>query len=98
MVETIISVLVGAAITWLVSKHYYKRAGNELKTETEKLKNLTEMILRWLEVDGNNIKVIRDSSGKPANLARIVEPAESVGVSACITSFVHKSGEEDSRT
>jgi len=81
VIGTIISILIGAAITWLVSWYYYKRAGDGLKAEAARLQRTNEMILRWLEVDGNNIKVIRDDDGKPVSLARTADFTDSISVS-----------------
>jgi hypothetical protein len=83
MFETIISVLIGAAITWLVSWYYYKQAGDGLKVESEKLQHTNEMTLRWLEVDENNIKIIRDDDGRPVSLARTASVTDSITAS-CI--------------
>lgn len=82
MIVTIISVLIGAAITWFVSWYYYKRAGDGLKVEAEKLQYTNEMILRWLEVDGNNIRIIRDDAGKPVSLARTAGVTDSISISS----------------
>ncbi|WP_141400769.1 hypothetical protein [Pseudoxanthomonas wuyuanensis] len=81
MIYTIISILIGAGITWLVSWYYYKRAGDGLKAEADRLQRTNEMILRWLEVDGNNIKIIRDDHGKPVSLARTVNVTDAISVS-----------------
>lgn len=81
MFETIISILIGATITWLVSRYYYKKAGGELKAEANNLQRTNEMILRWLEVDGNNIRIIRDDDGKPDSLARTDTVTDSISVS-----------------
>ena len=49
MIETIVSVLVGAVITFLVSRHYYKRAGDDLRLEAQSLHKQTQLILVSLE-------------------------------------------------
>lgn len=95
---SVLSVLIGAGVTWLVSRHYYKRAGDELKNEADKLRHVNEMILRWLEVDGNNIKVIRDESGKPVSLARTTESSDSLSVSCSIVGIRLERVDDEPRT
>lgn len=52
MEETLIGCLIGALVTWIVSYAYYKRAGDDLKRETENLHNQTQLILTALEQGG----------------------------------------------
>lgn len=52
MQETLVGCLIGAAITWLVSYAYYKRAGDDLKWEARKLEHQTQLILTALEQGG----------------------------------------------
>jgi hypothetical protein len=64
-VEILISILsmaIGAIITWLVSKHYYQKAGQELKIEATELKKLNTLMLRALENAGLT-KFNRDKNG-----------------------------------
>ena len=75
-----LGVLIGALITWLLAWYYYKRAGDELRVEADKLQHTNEMILRWLEVDGNNIKVVRAADGKPVSLARETSMSDVVSI------------------
>ena len=98
MIATIVSILIGAAITWLVSWYYYKRAGDGLKAEAEKLQRTNEMILRWLEVDGNNIKIIRDADGKPVSLAREASFSDAVSVSLAPTGGSLRTVADEPRT
>lgn len=44
----LISISVGAFITWIVSKYYYEKAGNELKKETEILRYNNWTLARFL--------------------------------------------------
>lgn len=97
MIETILSVLIGAAITWLVSWYYYKRAGDELKIEAERLQRTNEMILRWLEVDGNNIKIIRDDAGNPVSLARAADFSDSISASCSVVGMKLETVIDESR-
>jgi hypothetical protein len=50
--ETAVGILIGAAITWLVSRNYYQKAGRELREEAEKLRKKIDMVLRALEIAG----------------------------------------------
>lgn len=52
MLETLLGCLIGAVITWLVSYAYYKRAGDDLKCEAQKLHDQTQLILIGLEQGG----------------------------------------------
>jgi uncharacterized membrane protein YciS (DUF1049 family) len=60
---TVLSMIIGAAITWLVARHYYIRAGKELKQESAELRRLTTLVLHSME-DTNLAELNRDSSGR----------------------------------
>jgi hypothetical protein len=59
----IASTFIGASITWWVSRHYYKKAGDDLRVEAEELKKLNEMVLRALE-EANVVTIRRDENGR----------------------------------
>lgn len=59
----VLGIAVGAFITWRVSKHYYERAGRELRDESEALRGLVGMILRAMQNAGL-AKIKRDEKGK----------------------------------
>lgn len=59
----VLGIAVGAFITWRVSKHYYERAGRELRNESEALRGLVGMILRAMQNAGL-AKIKRDEKGK----------------------------------
>lgn len=59
----VLGVAVGAFITWRVSKHYYERAGRELREESEALRGLVGMILRAMQNAGL-AEIKRDEKGK----------------------------------
>jgi hypothetical protein len=40
VIETLVGIVVGGLITWLVSYRYYKKAGDELRHEAESLRKL----------------------------------------------------------
>jgi len=67
MVSAFVGVAIGGVITWLVSRYYYKKAGNELKQEATELRRLTNVVLRGLE-DAGSVKLNRDTSGKVIGL------------------------------
>lgn len=48
-IGTIAGVVIGGLITWLVAWLYYKKAGDELKTETGRIRKLNNLICRGLE-------------------------------------------------
>lgn len=59
---TVVSIFVGAVITWAVAHIYYKRAGDQLRAEAANLRELVSMILTSMEHQGL-AKLNRDSAG-----------------------------------
>ena len=49
---TLVSMVVGAGVTWLVAWLYYRRAGSELRAEAAELRRLTTVVLDALEAGG----------------------------------------------
>ena len=82
----ITQIFIGAAITWLAAWWYYRKAGNELRDEAKGLRKLSKMILRWLEVDGKNIKLVRDEEGEPQATARTIELTEALQIGVTLVS------------
>lgn len=74
----ITQIFIGAGITWIAAWWYYRKAGNELRDEAMGLRKLSKMILRWQEVDGQNIKLVRDEDGEPQGIARTVELTDAI--------------------
>ena len=64
LVVSVAGVLIGSLITWLVSRHYYKRAGDELREEAAFLHKSTNAIIYFLQNPDAEIEVKRDSSGR----------------------------------
>lgn len=60
--ETVISVLIGALITWFVSLLYYKKAGRDLSREAAELKRLNKIMLLGME-HNNWLKLSKDKEG-----------------------------------
>ena len=73
LIHPLTSLLIGAGITWFFAWRYYKKAGDELKAESERLYKLSHIILRWLENNGKDIEVIRDQAGNPKSLRHFVD-------------------------
>lgn len=65
---TLLSMFVGAGITWLASWRYYKKAGDELKAETALLKKANMAIAYMLEHPGADIEIKRNEAGNPVAL------------------------------
>jgi hypothetical protein len=78
IVPLLVGVVIGGVITWLVSRHYYKKAGDELKREATELRRLTNLVLHGLE-DAGSVKLNRDTSGKVIGLI-IEASAKATGV------------------
>ena len=60
--STLLSILIGALLTWGFAHVYYKRAGDELLNEAQDLRKLISMLLTSLEQQGL-AKLNRDSAG-----------------------------------
>lgn len=60
--QPLLGVIAGGLITWLVSRHYYKRAGDELREEAKALRNQTRIILLALE-DMGYVTLNKDEHG-----------------------------------
>ncbi len=82
---TVISMAIGALITWWVAKHYYQKAAKELEIETSELKKLNILILRAIESAGL-AKFNRDKHG---NIKGMV-----IGLSGKIAVKSHFSAED----
>ncbi len=59
----VLGVAAGALITWQVASQYYERASRELKSETQALRGLTQMILRAMQ-DAGLARIRKDEKGK----------------------------------
>lgn len=63
MTELLLGIVVGGLVTWAVAHVYYKRAGDELRTEAAELRKLISMVLTAMEHQGL-AKLSRDSTGR----------------------------------
>jgi hypothetical protein len=64
----IISIFVGATITWLVTWHYYKKAGNDLKKEAALLRKANVSMIYMLEHPDVKMEIQRDQTGNPIGI------------------------------
>jgi hypothetical protein len=91
-VELLLSMLVGGLITWAVSKHYYKKAGDELS-------RLITTVSRGLE-EPAPVAFTRDPSGTPRGLFQSLEgviAAKGTASGTLTTEGSRPSGESESR-
>ena len=65
--ETLVSIIFGAAITWVFSYWYYVKSGKELKAEAKQLRHLNMMLLSGLE-NAELMKIRRDADGLPIGI------------------------------
>jgi len=80
----ILSVAVGAVITWFVSRHYYQQASKELLKESTELHRLNKLMLLSMEHAGW-VNLTKDNQGNILGFDQIIEPTgiaseESVGI------------------
>jgi hypothetical protein len=45
----ILSVVISVVVTWLASKYYYKKSGDELKSEAVRLRNIINSLAQSME-------------------------------------------------
>ena len=62
IMQTLVGIFVGGLITWIVSKHYYSKAGEDLKEEAIRLHFHNKLMLVMLE-DQGSVKLRRDDDG-----------------------------------
>lgn len=84
----ILSLVVGALVTWWVARHYYKKATEDLIKEAAELRRLNSLMLRGMEQAGW-ITLNRDSTGKILGFEQIakaqgIASAEAFGVPSVI--------------
>jgi hypothetical protein len=68
----ILSLAVGALVTWWVARHYYQRTTQDLLKEAAELRRLNSLMLHGME-DAGWIKLDRDSTGKILGFQQIVK-------------------------
>ena len=82
--ETIISVLIGGAITWFFAWWYYRNASKELLIESAKLKKLNELMLAGMEYNGW-LKLNRNKDGEITGFIQVLK-ANSISSASEVTS------------
>lgn len=70
---TLIGILVGAVITWVVGWHYYNKAGLELKLEAAELRRLNNLLLESMERAGW-VRLNRDGLGNVTGFEQVLAP------------------------
>ena len=60
---SLVGLIIGALITWLCSRYYYKRAGDELRVEADRIRKLSNLIGHALEQRGP-VEFKRDDNGE----------------------------------
>ena len=65
--KPVVSIIIGSVITWFFSYIYYKKSGDKLREEAEKLERLNILILRAMENAGL-AKLNKDENGNPTGL------------------------------
>ena len=61
-IPTLITMAVGALITWCTARYYYEKASRDLVAEAKELKRLNVLMLRALELTGP-AELARDDQG-----------------------------------
>lgn len=80
--QTLVSLLVGSAVTWFVAWFYFKRAGDQLASEAKSLHAATGAIIYFLENPGAKATVRRDANGRVEGLVVQVSGKATVTFSA----------------
>ena len=73
LAQPLISIVVGAAVTWFAAWFYYKRAADELRREAALQRAATSAIAYLLETPSARAEVRRDAAG---NVIGVVVSAE----------------------
>jgi hypothetical protein len=89
IISVLISIAVGALITFLVARWYFDRASGDLEREAGELKDYTVILLNYLD-DAGVIEVERDAQGSPVRVRVIKrELTDSVEVSDSVEPNSH---------
>jgi hypothetical protein len=70
VVGTLVGILVGAYVTYRVARHYYEKASEELRQETERLRGYSLIVLRVLQAyrAGQGFSIRYDEQGEPVGV------------------------------
>jgi hypothetical protein len=73
LAHPLVSIVVGATMTWFAAWYYYKQAGDELRNEAAVLRKATSAIAYLLEHPSGRAEVRRDAAG---NVIGVIVSAE----------------------
>lgn len=85
IIANVISLAIGAGVTWWVARRYYEKAGEEPRKETQELRKMTEIVLRALEAGGVH-PLARDATGNITGLSHNLDIAERISPNDSIDS------------
>lgn len=85
----LVSVAVGAVVTWLVARYFYLQASKELQVEARELKRVSLMTLRFIETQ-EVAQIVRDDSGAPVALQMNAEAVDKLSVTSYALDGVHR--------
>jgi hypothetical protein len=99
--STLVSMAVGAIVTWRVARHYFREASKELQDETKRLHRLGELALFVLNEDakqtGKQHRVHYDEQGQPVGVDATVTPG-AVGVKIDLSPATTQTGGDQAST
>ena len=68
MWSVLVGAAVGAAVTWLAGWWYYRKAGEELRDESKKLRQATDLVLYCVTNKDAQVSTEYDESGHVSSL------------------------------
>lgn len=92
----ITQIFIGGSITLIVAHIYYRRAGDQLRTEAEALAKTNRVLSRLIENQNHDLDVIRDEAGNPIAIRYNLEFADAITPKASI-SGINLSGSSDDK-
>jgi hypothetical protein len=63
VLSTLFGALVGAVVTWLTARHYYRKAANDLRDEAERFQMIIGGTFESFEQSGW-VRIARDGNGR----------------------------------
>ena len=87
--SVLIGATIGAVVTWLAAWWYYRKAGNELRDESKKLRQATELVLYCLTNKDARVAAKYDESGHISGLV-VVASGAAQGVAQATASAAPK--------
>ena len=68
ILSTVVGVISGSVVTWFAAWYYYKKAGDELLLESQKLKQTSDLILYKLQFPDTPTQLKRNEKGEVVGL------------------------------